>query len=207
MLCCSMLIVGLTGGLASGKSTIAQLFQQHGANVLDADCLTREVVKPRRAAWKDIVQAFGQGILTDHQTVNRAALAKIVFKNPSKLKQLTDILHPRVASEQARLARIITQKHPDAVIIYDAAMLIESGAYKRMDQVILIKAKRETQLQRASKRNGMTKAEAIRRIRQQMPLREKLPYADHVIDGELPLQQLHPVVGELYNTFRIQARQ
>ncbi len=199
-------MVGLTGGLASGKTTIAQLFQQYGATILDADCLTREVVKPRKAAWKDIVQAFGQDILTDDQSLNRAALAKIVFKNPSRLKQLTDILHPRVAREQARLTRDITQKHPDAVIIYDAAMLIESGANRRMDQVILITANRETQIQRAATRSGMSKAEATRRIRQQMPLREKIPYANHVINGELPLRQLRPIVRELYNTFRIQAR-
>ena len=84
MLCCDMLIVGLTGGLATGKTTVAQLFQQCGASIIDADLLTREVVKPRRAAWKNIVHTFGQDILTDQHHVNRAALAKIVFQQPSR---------------------------------------------------------------------------------------------------------------------------
>ena len=205
MLCCDMLIVGLTGGLATGKTTIAQLFQQCGASIIDADRLTREVVKPRRAAWKDIVHTFGRDILTDQQHVNRAALAKIVFQRPSRLKQLTAILYPRVAREQARLTRQITKEKPDAVIIYDAAMLIESGAYRRMDYVILVKAKQAIQVQRASSRTGMLKSEALRRIQQQMPQRKKQEYADEVINGELPLRQLRAIVDRLYRMFQHQA--
>ena len=201
-----MLLVGLTGGLASGKSTIAQLFQQYGAEIIDADCLTREVVKPKRAAWKYIVQTFGRSILTDQHTVNRTALAQTVFGHPRKLKRLTTILYPRVAREQARLARQIFQENPEAVIIYDAAMLIESGAYLRMDQVIVVKATRNTQIQRACQRSGLSKTEVIRRIGHQMPLRKKIAYADHVLDGELPIRQLRPIVRDLYNTFTIQAR-
>lgn len=206
MLCCRMLIVGLTGGLASGKTTIAQLFQQFGASLIDADCLTREIVRPRRAAWKDIVQLFGHGILTDQQLVDRAALAKKVFGHPRILKQLTNIVYPRVAKEQARLVRQISQKNPEAVIIYDAAMLIESDAYKRMDQVIVVKATQRIQVQRACHRTGMSKSEALRRIRHQMPLRKKIHYADYVIDGTLPIRHLYPIVQELYKNFVIQAR-
>lgn len=206
MLWWHMLLVGLTGGLASGKTTIAQLFQQHGAEIIDADCLTREIVKPKRVAWKDIVQTFGRSILTAQHTLNRTALAKTVFGHPRKLKRLTNILYPRVAREQARLARQIFQKNSEAVIIYDAAMLIESGAYLRMDQVIVVKATRNTQIQRACQRSGLSKAEAIRRIGHQMPLRKKISYADHVLDGELPIRQLRPMVRDLFKTFSIQAR-
>ncbi len=206
MLCCHMIIIGLTGGLASGKSTIAQLFQQFGAKIIDADILTREVVQPRRAAWKDIRRTFGQEILTDQQTVNRAALAKIVFTHPRKLKELTRILFPRVAREQARLTRQMSQENPEVVIIYDAAMLIESGAYRRMDQVILVQSNQRTQVLRACQRTGMTKAEAIRRIQNQMPLREKIPYADHLIDGTLPILQLRPIIKQLYKSFHSQAQ-
>ena len=106
-----------------------------------------------------------------------------------------------------RRAREIHLKNPHAVIIYDAAMLIESQAYKRMDKVIVIRADRATQIARASQRDGLTKAETVRRLRYQMPIREKLRYADYVIDGTLPLNQLETVVRELYEDFRKQARQ
>ncbi|GJL55228.1 MAG: dephospho-CoA kinase [Nitrospirales bacterium] len=207
MLWCDMLIVGLTGGLASGKSTIAQIFQQYGAWIIDADCLTREVVKPHRVAWKDIIRTFGRTILTEQNTVNRAALADTVFGNPRKLKQLTNILYPRVAREQARIVRQVVQKNLEAVIIYDAAMLIESDAYTRMDRVIVVTANQRIQIQRACQRTGMSRAEAVRRIRHQMPLPEKKRYADYVINGALPLPQLRPIVRNLYRLFQKEARQ
>jgi len=202
-----MLIVGLTGGLASGKTTIAQIFQQYGAEIIDADSLTREVVKPQRAAWKDIIHTFGRMILTEQNTVDRAALAHTVFGHPRKLKQLTNILYPRVAREQSRVVRRIYRENSEAVIIYDAAMLIESGAYRRMDCVIVVKGTQRMQIQRACRRTKMSKAEARRRIQHQMPLRAKIQYADHVIDGALPLQQIRPIVRSLYLHFLEQARQ
>ena len=205
MLWCDMLIVGLTGGLASGKTTIAQLFQRHGAKIIDADELTREVVQPHRVAWKDIVQTFGQSILTGQHVLNRTALAKIVFGHPKKLKLLTKILYPRVARAQARLTRQIYLEKPGAVIIYDAAMLIESGAYRRMDQIIVVKTSLHTQILRACHRSGMSRAEATRRMRHQMPVQKKLRYADHVIDGELSLRQLRPIVRNLYKQFQNEA--
>ncbi|WP_447971667.1 dephospho-CoA kinase [Nitrospira sp. M1] len=207
MLWCDMLIVGLTGGLASGKTTLAQIFQHYGAWIIDADRLTREVVKPHRVAWKDIIRTFGRGILTEQNTVNRAALADVVFDNPRKLRQLTDILYPRVAREQARLVRQVFQDNPEAVIIYDAAMLIESEAYTRMDRVVVVTANRQIQIQRACRRTGMSRAEAIRRLQHQMPLLEKKQYADHVINGALPLTRLRPIVRTLYRLFQKEARQ
>ncbi|GJL49349.1 MAG: dephospho-CoA kinase [Nitrospirales bacterium] len=207
MLWCDMLIVGLTGGLASGKTTIAQIFQQCGAEIIDADSLTREIVKPRRVAWKDIIRMFGRAILTEQNTVNRAALAHRVFGHPRKLKQLTNILYPRVAREQAREVRRIGRENPDAVIIYDAAMLIESDAYRRMDRVIVVKTPPYMQIQRACQRTGMSRVEATRRIQHQMPLRKKIQYADHVLNGALPLRQIRPIVRSLYRHFQAKARQ
>ncbi|GJL63377.1 MAG: dephospho-CoA kinase [Nitrospirales bacterium] len=207
MLWCDMLIVGLTGGLASGKTTIAQLFKQCGAEIIDADRLTREIVKPRRAAWKDIIHTFGREILTEQNTVNRTALALMVFGHPRKLKQLTNILYPRVAREQARIARRIGRENPDAVIIYDAAMLIESEAYRRMDRVLVVNTPQYIQIQRACQRTGMSRDEATRRIQHQMPLRKKLQYADHVLNGALPVFQIRPSVRSLYRDFQAKARQ
>lgn len=200
-----MLLVGLTGGLASGKTTIARMFEKLGATILDADVLAREVVQAPKPAWKMIVKTFGDSILTAQQNLNREALAKIVFRSPRKLKKLTDIIYPHVAREQARRTREIHLTTPHAVVIYDAAMLIEAQAHKRMDQIIVVKADRATQIARACRRGRLTKAETIRRLQNQMPFREKLRYADHVIDGTLPLRQLRAVVRNLYEEFREQA--
>lgn len=196
-----MLLVGLTGGLASGKTTVARMFESYGAYIIDADILAREVVQQGKPAWRAIVKTFGKSILTSDEAVDRAALAKLVFQNSAQLKQLTDIIYPRVVREQVRVTRQVQLANPQAVIIYDAAMLIEAQAYRRMDQIVVVKADRKTQIERACRRGGLSKAEALRRLKNQMPLREKLRYADYVIDGTLPLKQLRSVVGHLYAVF------
>ena len=201
-----MLLVGLTGGLASGKTTIARIFKSYGAKVIDADDLAREVTQKGRPAWKAIVKSFGKSILNSEQTIDRSSLAKIVFQNSAKLKKLTGIIYPRVAREQARRVRQFRLTDPEAVIIYDAAMLIEAHAHQRMDQIIVVKANRATQILRACRRSGFTKANALRRIHNQMPIREKLRYADYVIDGTLPLRQLRATVKTLYTLFHEQAK-
>lgn len=200
-----MLLVGLTGGLGSGKTTIARMFNQLGAHIIDADLLAREVVKVGKPAFKMIIKVFGDSILTAQHTLNREALAKIVFQNPGKLKRLTNILYPYIAQAQTRRTREIRRRNPHAVIIYDAAMLIEAQAHKRMDKVIVVHADRTTQITRASQRDGLSRAETIRRLRYQMPLRKQLRFADIVIDGTMSLKQLRAVVQDLYEDFRKQA--
>ena len=202
-----MVLVGLTGGLGAGKTTIAGLFQDCGAQVIDADQLARDVVKPGKPAWKEIKRQFGNGVFHSDQTLNRQALAQVVFHKPSKLKVLQNILHPRVAREQATRTKLIGKTFPQAVIIYDAALLIEAGAHRRMDHVIVVKADRTTQISRVCHRDGLTKTEALRRIRQQMPLRQKLQYADTVLDGTWTRPQLRLVVKSLYRTYQKEARQ
>jgi len=202
-----MVIVGLTGGLASGKSTIAKMFHELGAHVIDADQLCREIVQPGKPAWRNIKRDFGRGVLNADGTLNREALAKEVFQDPTQLQILQDIIHPRVAREQARLTKTIQQRSPEAVIVYDAALLIEAGAHRRMDHVIVVKADRETQIRRACRRNGLTKTQALHRIRQQLPLRQKLSYADTVLDGTWPPPRLRRSVETLYRTYQAEARQ
>ena len=202
-----MLLVGLTGGLASGKTTVARLFQQCGAEIIDADQLARAVVQPGRAAWKDLVTAFGKDILNADRTINRDALAAKVFRHPKKLKILNRIVHPRVAREQARLTKLIRKEHPDAVIIYDAALLIEAKAHERMDRVILVTADQRTQIARACQRDGLSRPEALARIRGQMPLRQKKQFADDLIDGTLPQGQLRRIIRDLYRELAARALQ
>lgn len=206
MLWLAMIVVGLTGGLASGKTTVARIFESLGARIIDADELARAVVKPRKPAWRDIVKIFGAKVLTEDHTINRQALADIVFKSPKKLHLLQTIIHPRVAREQSRQVKSIQHEDPHAVIIYDAALLLEAGAHRRMDHVMVITADRATQIARACGRDGLTKAQALRRIRQQMPLRHKLDYADAVLDGTWSRTRLRRAVQSLYRTYVNEAR-
>ena len=205
MLSLPMVIVGLTGGLGAGKTTIAGLFQACGATIIDADQLARDVVTPGKPAWKDIRKQFGTSVFFSDKTLDRQALAQVVFQNSSKLANLQKIIHPRVAREQARLVRTISKSDPRAVIIYDAALLIEAGAYRRMDYVIVVKADRATQISRVCRRDGLTKTEALRRIKNQIPLRQKLPYADTILDGTWPRPQLRRVVKSLYRDYQSEA--
>ncbi len=199
-------MVGLTGGLASGKTTVAKLFQQCGAEIIDADQVARSVVAPDRVAWKDIVTKFGKGILHDDRTLNREALAAQVFGNAKLLKILNHIVHPRVAREQTKITKSIAKQHPDAVIIYDAALLIEAKAYERMDCVILVTTDQRTQIARACERDGISRKDALARIRWQLPLREKKRFADHLIDGTHSREQLRRVVRQLYRDLSAQAQ-
>jgi len=197
-----MVLVGLTGGLATGKSTVARMFQKCGAVVIDADILARQVVEPGKPAWRDIIREYGRGVLNPDKTLNRHALARIVFRNRSKLRRLNAIVHPRVAREQARLTHEIMRKDPHAVVLYDAPLLIEAGAHKGMDKIIVVTADRKTQIDRLQQRNHLTRTEALRRIRTQMPLRQKTKMADYVLDGSLPLAQLRPVIRRVYEALR-----
>ena len=207
MLLLRMVVVGLTGGLASGKTTVAELFKSLGAWIIDADQLARTVVEPGKPAWRDILREFGPQVQNSDKTINRQALANIVFGSPKKLQLLQKIIHPRVAREQAKQVRIIQQQSPHTVIIYDAALLLEAGAQKRMDHVIVVTADRTTQLARACRRDGLSKTQALGRIKQQMPLRRKLEYADAVLDGTWPRSRLRHAVQSLYRTYANEARQ
>ena len=200
-----MILVGLTGGLASGKTTVAKIFQQCGAHIIDADQIARTVVQPGRVAWRDIVAVFGKTILHSDKVLNREELAARVFGHPQKLTILNRIVHPRVAREQIRITKAITKKHPNAVIIYDAALLIEANAHERMDHVILVTANQDIQIKRACKRDGISKEEALVRIQGQLPLREKKQFADILIDGTLALPRLRRQIVKLYKELSEQA--
>ena len=202
MLSSGMPLVGLTGGLATGKSTVARLFEDCGAVLIDADALARSVVEPGKPAWRDLVRTFGTRAVRRDRTLDRAALARLVFRNRAHLRKLNAIVHPRVAREQARLTRKIRRQDPKAVIIYDAPVLIEAGAHQRMDRVIVVTADQPTQIARLRKRNHLTRAEALRRIRSQLPLAKKLQLADYIIDGTLQRKQLALHVNRMYSELK-----
>jgi len=200
-----MILIGLTGGVATGKSTVAKMFKQCGAVVIDADQLARDVVKPGKPAWREIVTLFGKTVLNQDRSLNRQALGSIVFRNRTKRRQLERIIHPRVAREQQRLVRRVAKRKPHAVVIYEVPLLFEAGVDKRVDKIIVVTADRETQIVRLTKRNSLSRAEALRRIRSQMPLAKKIQQTDHVLNGTLPRPSLRKQVGQLFKSLRLLA--
>lgn len=197
-----MILVGLTGGVACGKSSVARLFQDCGAILIDADVLARMVVERGKPALKDIARVFGKKSLQPDGTLNRPALAKIVFGSPAKLKKLNAIVHPRVAREQTKLTRSIETQEPQTVVIYDAPVLIEAGAHKRMDKIIVVSADEKTQIKRLHNRNRLSKTEALRRIKIQLPLAKKIALADYVIDGTLSYEQTKHEVERIFEELK-----
>lgn len=197
-----MILVGLTGGVACGKSSVARLFQDCGAILIDADVLARMVVERGKPALKDIARVFGKKTLQPDGMLNRPALAKIVFGSPAKLKKLNAIVHPRVAREQTKLTRSIETQEPQTVVIYDAPVLIEAGAHKRMDKIIVVSADEKTQVKRLHNRNRLSRAEALRRIKIQLPLAKKITLADYVIDGTLSYEQTKHEVERIYEELK-----
>ncbi|MBS0157529.1 MAG: dephospho-CoA kinase [Nitrospira sp.] len=193
-----MILVGLTGGVATGKSTVAHMFARCGAVVIDADALAHQVVEPGKPAWREIVRTFGPSVLNPDRTLNRQALGTLVFRHPAQLRRLERIIHPRVAREQARRTREAARLKPKSVVIYDVPLLFEAGIDARVDIIVVVTADRASQIARLKRRNGFTRAEAIRRIRNQFPLRRKAAAADYLLDGTTPRPRLFTAVKHLY---------
>jgi dephospho-CoA kinase len=198
----AMMLIGLTGGVATGKSTVAKMFGRCGAVVIDADQLAREVVQPGKPAWQDIIHTFGTGVLNPDRTINRQTLGSLVFSHPRKRRQLERIIHPRVAREQQRLTRQAAKIDPEAIVIYDVPLLFEAGIDKRVDKIVVVTADRETQIARLSKRNGLSRFEALRRIKSQMPMNRKCQLADFVLDGMKDKRYLNKDVAKICEDLR-----
>ncbi|MEN6321438.1 MAG: dephospho-CoA kinase [Syntrophaceae bacterium] len=178
-----MLNVGLTGGIASGKSTVAKMFQAKGAYLIDLDKLAHFVEEPDQIAWKAIVDYFGPDILNEDRTINRVKLGLIVFPDREKLSRLNSIVHPAVFEEWRRRIEDIQGKNAAAVIISDIPLLIEVGMQNQVDVVVLVYISPEDQIRRLMDRNNYSRKEAERRLSAQMPIDDKVSHADIVIDN------------------------
>jgi dephospho-CoA kinase len=177
-----MLIAGLTGGIASGKSFVAAEFARLGCHVVEADALGHAVLMPDGEAYNEVVAAFGPHILNADGTINRSRLASLVFGNPEDLTRLNALVHPAVRERSQRQFREIARRNPRAIGIYVAAILIETGGYREVDRLIVAACPREVQIARALLRPGATEADVLARIDRQLPLEKKLEVADFVID-------------------------
>jgi dephospho-CoA kinase len=177
-----MLKVGLTGGIASGKTYVIEQLRALGCEVLDADQVARTVVAPRQPAYSEIVQEFGSEILLPEGTIDRAKLGAIVFTDATRRAQLNAIVHPRVHEAQTHWMAEVAARNPAAIVVVEAALLIESGGYRRFDKIVVVYCAPEIQLARLIKRNHLSVEEAAQRIAAQMPTEEKLKYADYSID-------------------------
>jgi dephospho-CoA kinase len=177
------LLVGLTGGIATGKSTVSAIFRALGAVIIDADLLAREVVEPGEPALAEIAQEFGPAVLTADGRLDRKALGAIVFADPARRKRLEALTHPRIRERFQRQLDDLTARGFRGVVFFDAPVMIESGNYKTMDRLVVVSTDTATQIARLMARDGIDREEALRRIASQMPLAEKAKLADHVIDN------------------------
>ncbi|MEU8270493.1 dephospho-CoA kinase [Sphaerisporangium sp. NPDC049002] len=190
-----MLKIGLTGGIGSGKSEVSRRLGDHGAVVIDADKIAREVVEPGTTGLALVVEAFGRGVLRDDGSLNREKLGQIVFADPEKLGRLNAIVHPRVGE---RVAELQEDAPGDSVLVYDVPLLAENGLAPMYDVVIVVDAADEVRLARLVGLRGMAEEDALARIRSQASREDRLRIADIVIANEGPLDLLDARVAEVW---------
>ena len=194
-----MKLIGLTGGIASGKSAASAILRRLGAEVIDADALAREVVEPHQPAWNEIVRIFGNQVLQADNTLDRKKLRKTVFDNPNARKQLEAITHPKIR----KLAQQKIKDYADrgvSLVVYEAPLLFETNIHLWLRPVVLVACKTKTQKQRLQERDHLTEAEIEQHLAAQMSLEEKRKLADYVIENNGTLRDLENKVTALVKT-------
>jgi dephospho-CoA kinase len=197
-----MLRVGLTGGLASGKSFVGLTLKALGCHLIKADELGHQVLMPGGSAYQEVVREFGGDILAPDGTIDRRKLASEVFDYPERLARLNGIVHPPVIKMEERMIAAAEAKDPGGIAVVEAAILIETGSHKRFQKLILAVCGDEEQIERAMRRDRMTRAEALARLRRQMPLEEKRRYADYIVDTSGTKENTAAHTREVYITLR-----
>lgn len=204
-----MLVVALTGGIATGKSIIAQVWEQLGCFIHEADSLAHELQAPDQPAWKAIVSHFGEKILNPDKTINRQALGDIVFSDTQEREFLNELIHPLVMAKKKELIAKIRLEGYHKIFVSVAALTIEAGYAKFFDKIIVAHCDKETQIKRLMERDSIDRDKALEKINSQMPIEKKLPFADYDIDtsGSLreTVEQSEKVYRNLINDFQLKA--
>ncbi len=194
-----MIKAGLTGGIATGKSTVARIFRNLGAKIIDADKIAKKAVEKGRPTWQKIVDYFGDHILLANGEIDRARLGKIIFNDPAKRKKLNSIVHPYVFSEMENEISKIEKQSPGAIVIRDIPLLLELGLEKKINPVILVYAPGKIQLERLMKRDNLSREDAVSRIKSQMDIEKKRELAHMIIDNSKSIENTEIQVIKAYN--------
>jgi dephospho-CoA kinase len=197
-----VLRVGLTGSIAVGKSFVSGMLAGLGCHVVDSDELARKVVEPGTEGLRGVVEAFGASIIRDDGTLDRAALGSLIFGDEERRATLNAILHPLIMAEQDELLNSWEQEDPRGIGIVDAALLVESGGFRRFDKLIVVHCRPEVQLERLMRRNGLAREDALARISAQLPQSEKLKHADFAVDTSGSFDETRALVEEVYEELR-----
>jgi dephospho-CoA kinase len=197
-----MLRVGLTGGLASGKSNVGNVLEELGCVVIKADEIGHRLLAPEGAAYEKVVAEFGKGILNEQGNIVRQKLGQIVFADSSRLNTLSGIIHPLVFEEEERRMREAASSDPHAISVVEAAILIETGRYREYEKIVLAWCPPEMQIERAMRRDNLSREAVEQRLRNQMSLEEKREFAHFVIDTSGPKEQTRVHVLKLYEQLR-----
>ena len=197
-----MLKVGLTGGLACGKSFVGQALARLGCHLIEADRLGHEVLLPEGEAYADVVREFGAGILNEDGTIDRKRLAAEVFGKPEQLATLNRLVHPHVFRREQELMDGFARTDPRGITVVEAAILIETGSYKKFDRIILVECDEQKQLERALERDGVNRDQVLARLSRQMPIAEKRKFTHYVINTSGSKEDTLRHVQEIYNSLR-----
>ena len=197
-----MIIAGLTGGIATGKSTVSAILKECGASIIDADLIAHAVVKKGLEAYERIAAHFGTQILLPDGEINRPRLGNIVFNHPDEKEMLNQIVHPFVFEEMERQIREIKLRNPASVVISDIPLLIESGMHKKFSEIILVYVPEYLQIQRLMIRDDLSATQANTRIRAQMPIEEKKRFATKIIDNSDSLENTRNQTIAVYQQLR-----
>jgi len=209
-----LLKVGLTGGIASGKSVVGEMFASLGAHLIQADTIAHELMQPGEAVYREVLQHFGEGILNPDGSVNRARLAEAAFgasreKTPSRIQELNQIVHPAVLRKQDEWMADAGRTDPRAIAIVEAALILEAGAAERFDRLLVVTCRPEQRIQRWAARLGVdeetARREVERRMAAQVPDEEKIKAADYVIDNSGSLDETRRRVGQVYGELKREA--
>lgn len=181
--------IGLTGGIATGKSSVSRYLVSLGAILIDADQIAREVMLPGHPVLAAVIERFGQAVLNEDGTLHRKKLGEIVFGNSAELKALNDITHPAIRQEMRERMRMFEQEQPDKLVVSDIPLLYESGLSEQFEQVMVVYVPAEIQLKRLMERDGISESDALSRLNAQMDIEEKKRRADIVIDNSGTMEE------------------